>query len=87
MYPVFCVTSVSVSGPVTGVVIILCVSGVLCNSDFLGGWPSVFYVTGKIERIQILQVIAFLKYTRAPQTVHNTPVMNILKGYFYIILF
>ena len=26
------------------------------------------------------------KYTRAPQTVHNTPVMNILKGYFYIIL-
>ena len=28
-----------------------------------------------------------LKYTRAPQTVHNTPVMNILKGYFYIILF
>ena len=27
------------------------------------------------------------KYTRAPQTVHNTPVMNIVKGYFYIILF
>ena len=24
-----------------------------------------------------------LKYTRAPQTMHNTPVMNILKGYFY----
>ena len=24
----------------------------------------------------------FLKYTRAPQTVHNTPVMNILKGFF-----
>ena len=22
------------------------------------------------------------KYTRAPQTVHNTPVMNIVKGYF-----
>ena len=28
-----------------------------------------------------------LEYTRAPQSVHNTPVMNILKGYFYIILF
>ena len=27
------------------------------------------------------------KYTRAPQTVHNTPVMNILKGFFYITLF
>ena len=27
------------------------------------------------------------KYTLAPQTVHNTPVMNILKGYYYIILF
>ena len=26
------------------------------------------------------------KYTWAPQTVHNTPVMNILKGYYYIIL-
>ena len=24
------------------------------------------------------------KYTRAPQTVHNTPVMNILKGFFFI---
>ena len=27
------------------------------------------------------------KYTWSPQTVHNTPVMNILKGYFYLILF
>ena len=27
------------------------------------------------------------KYTWAPQTVHNTPVMKILKGFFYIILF
>ena len=27
------------------------------------------------------------KYTWAPLTVHNTPVMTILKGYFYIILF
>ena len=27
------------------------------------------------------------EYTWAPQTVHNTPVMNILKGYFYMILF
>ena len=27
------------------------------------------------------------KYTWAPQTMHNTPVMNILKSYFYIILF
>ena len=26
-----------------------------------------------------------LKYTWAPQTVHNTPVMHILKGYYYII--
>ena len=28
-----------------------------------------------------------LKYTWAPQKVHNTPVMNILKGNFCIILF
>ena len=26
------------------------------------------------------------KYTWAPQTLHNTPVVNILKGYFCIIL-
>ena len=26
--------------------------------------------------------VRMFKYTRAPQTVHNTPVMNILKGYF-----
>ena len=30
---------------------------------------------------------AMIKYTWATQTVHNTPVMNILKGYYYIILF
>ena len=27
------------------------------------------------------------KYTWAPQTVYNTPVMNILKGYFCVTLF
>ena len=27
------------------------------------------------------------KYTWAPQTLHNTPVVNILKDYFCIILF
>ena len=29
----------------------------------------------------------YIKYTWAPQPVHNTPVMNILKGYLYITLF
>ena len=31
--------------------------------------------------------VSITKYTWAPQTVHNTPVMNILKGYFCIKLF
>ena len=35
----------------------------------------------------VYRATVFMKYTWAPQTVHNTPVMNILKGYFYIILF
>ena len=38
--------------------------------------------------IQLFEIyVDIIKYTWAPQTVHNTPVMNILKGYFYWILF
>ena len=42
----------------------------------------------EIRIFSFMQVfIVSMKYTWAPQTVHNTPVMNILKGYYYIILF
>ncbi|XP_021377570.1 sialin-like [Mizuhopecten yessoensis] len=34
------------AGTQLGVVMVLPISGWLCNSDFLGGWPSVFYVFG-----------------------------------------
>ena len=36
------------------------------------------------ESWKIGQITALFKYTRALQTVHNTPVMNILKGFFFI---
>ena len=51
----------------------------------------VFYWEWKSVRLELLTSIdqwqRRYKYTWAPQTVHNTPVMNILKGYFYIIFF
>ena len=31
----------------------------------------------------VCYAVNVIKYTWAPQTVHNTPVMNILKSYFY----
>lgn len=34
------------SGAQIGTVIAMPICGVLCDSDFLGGWPSVFYVFG-----------------------------------------
>lgn len=36
------------TGAQFGTVVTLPVSGWLCDSDFLGGWPSVFYVFGGI---------------------------------------
>ena len=45
------------------------------------------YVGFEFWRIFSIRNYERTKYTWAPQTVHNTPVMNILKGYFYLILF
>lgn len=36
------------AGSQFGTVITLTASGWLCDSDFLGGWPSVFYVFGGV---------------------------------------
>ena len=36
--------------------------------------------------IRLIYFIYLFKYTWAPQTVHNTPVVNILKGYFCILV-
>ena len=55
-------------------------TGSLCDET-----PSTIY-TCKNHQIRIGS-FTIVKYTWAPQTVHNTPVMNILKGYFYWILF
>lgn len=39
----------SVTGAQLGTVFSMPISGILCKSNFLGGWPSVFYVFGKSE--------------------------------------
>lgn len=43
--------SLGYAGCQFGTFIALPISGVLCASDFLGGWPSVFYVFGKYRYI------------------------------------
>ncbi|XP_062581343.1 sialin-like [Saccostrea cucullata] len=40
--------SFTYAGAQLGTVFSMPISGILCNSDFLGGWPSVFYVFGAI---------------------------------------
>ncbi|XP_071813968.1 sialin-like [Apostichopus japonicus] len=34
------------AGSYLGTAVFLPIAGILCDSDFLGGWPSVFYITG-----------------------------------------
>lgn len=36
---------------------VLPLSGLLADSSFLGGWPSVFYVFGKIEFIYFSTIV------------------------------
>ncbi|GIY87856.1 hypothetical protein CDAR_537651 [Caerostris darwini] len=45
------ISSVIFSGTWVGTVVSLSVSGWLCSLDFLGGWPSAFYVFGTISCI------------------------------------
>jgi hypothetical protein len=42
-YVYFCI----LLGAQLGTVIAMPICGILADSDFLGGWPSVFYVFGK----------------------------------------
>ena len=42
---------------------------------------------GVVIKTHKIIILINSKYTWALQTVNNTPVMNILKGYFYLILF
>ena len=57
-----------------------------CNAFWASDTCVVTYMT---ETSLSVTLNNNLKYTWAPQTVHNTstPVVNILKGYFYLILF
>ncbi|XP_069105865.1 sialin-like [Argopecten irradians] len=40
---------ISSSGATIGSVVVLPVTGILCDSSFLGGWPSAFYVFGGVS--------------------------------------
>ncbi len=44
------------AGDKIGTVISLAVSGLLCQSNFLGGWPSIFYVSGNSTFIFYLKL-------------------------------
>ncbi|XP_046377073.2 sialin-like isoform X1 [Haliotis rufescens] len=44
----------SYSGSQLGTVISMPISGLLCESDFLGGWPSVFYIFGAVSCVWVI---------------------------------
>ncbi|CAD5119812.1 DgyrCDS8396 [Dimorphilus gyrociliatus] len=48
------------SGAQLGTVISLPISGILCQSTFLGGWPSVFYIFGTVGLIWFIAWIVFV---------------------------
>ena len=47
------------SGAQLGTVFAMPISGLLCDSGFLGGWPSVFYIFGESYYVDILSVNKF----------------------------
>ncbi|GFX70661.1 putative inorganic phosphate cotransporter [Trichonephila clavipes] len=51
------------SGSAIGTVVSLTVSGWLCETDFLGGWPAVFYVFGFIGCVWWVFWILFISET------------------------
>ncbi|XP_042203099.1 putative inorganic phosphate cotransporter [Homarus americanus] len=58
--------SIVYSGSQAGTVVTLVVSGWLCDSEFLGGWPSVFYVFGALGFVWC--VLWFLLVHDSPET-------------------
>jgi len=59
--------SVTYAGTHFGTVISQSVSGVLCSSDFLGGWPSVFYVFGGLG---VLWCLLWFKFAHSSPQDH-----------------
>ena len=43
--------SLNYAGSQFGTVISQPISGILCSTDFLGGWPSVFYLFGNVSKV------------------------------------
>ncbi|XP_038051386.1 sialin-like [Patiria miniata] len=52
--------TLSYSGANLGTVISLPISGLLCGSDFLGGWPSVFYIFGSVGVVWFVMWMIFV---------------------------
>jgi ACS family sodium-dependent inorganic phosphate cotransporter-like MFS transporter 5 len=46
-------------GKEIGVVITTPIAGILCASNFLGGWPAAFYVFGKKNNNDTIRLLYF----------------------------
>ncbi|XP_066974259.1 vesicular glutamate transporter 3-like [Macrobrachium rosenbergii] len=53
--------SVLFSGPGTGTIIALSLGGLMNESDFLGGWPSIFYVFGILGILWCIPWLIFMR--------------------------
>ncbi|GFN92514.1 vesicular glutamate transporter 3 [Plakobranchus ocellatus] len=51
---------ITYSGTDLGTVITMPISGLLCDSDILGGWPSVFYIMGAVSLLWSICWLAFV---------------------------
>ncbi|CAL1270130.1 unnamed protein product [Larinioides sclopetarius] len=70
------IASIMLAGYGTGAFVSYLISGVLCSSDFLGGWPSVFYLSGTAGLFWCL--LCFLCVYESPN-VHPTISLNELE--------
>ncbi|GBN45962.1 Vesicular glutamate transporter 1 [Araneus ventricosus] len=70
------IASIMLAGYGTGAFVSYLISGVLCSSEFLGGWPSVFYLSGMAGIVWCL--LCFLCVFESPD-VHPTISLNELE--------
>ncbi|XP_067131529.1 sialin-like [Centruroides vittatus] len=65
-------TSFIYSGGLVGVVVSLSISGILCDAEFLGGWPAVFYIFGCLGCVWSILWFLLITNEESPSKLPNS---------------